>query len=501
MRIFGAKNTISFKLISAILLASSIVTLFITAGQLAFDYLTDLNAIEKSFHLVGSSHVPAIENALWNYDIDLVTTQLVGVKNLPLIDYVELSTDKGKILATSGALPDGRTVANEVRLQYTFQGKTTYLGKIKVVSGINQLLEKLSRKVLLIFLMQFGKTLLVSFFIYLIIRKIVTQHLINITDFLKNFRLGEDKTDLKLDRRDVPLFIDHTEPDELDTLVSVINSMKNSLRNSFSQLKDWNLQLEARVEEKTQTILEQRQKMENTSRLTALGEMAGGIAHEINTPLSIITMSSDAAFELLENDELDKDEMKRYLSSILTTVTRISNLIRCLRYVARDAGRDPFDHHSVIALLKDAIELSQAKFKQANIRLFFDENQSDIEIDCRAVQISQVLLNLLNNAVDAIDDLKIDSKWVEIKIQDDADHVVISVIDCGSGIPTDIAEKIMQPFFTTKSVDKGTGLGLSISLGIIQEHNGSLSIDTNSPNTRFDIRLPKKHVDQQSIAA
>ena len=110
-----------------------------------------------------------------------------------------------------------------------------------------------------------------------------------------------------------------------------------------------------------------------------------------------------------------------------------------------------------------------------------------------STQISQVLLNLLNNAHDAIKELGENPKWIQIDVhKKDEKYIQLSVTDCGHGIPKQHLNKIMQPFFTTKEVGKGTGLGLSISSEIIKNHGGSLTYDAQSKHTRFVIELPMR---------
>lgn len=109
-------------------------------------------------------------------------------------------------------------------------------------------------------------------------------------------------------------------------------------------------------------------------------------------------------------------------------------------------------------------------------------------LNCRGVQISQVLLNLLNNAFDAIELLP--EKWIKLDAMKMEDTIVIHVTDSGHGIPEEEREKIFQPFYTTKPIGKGTGLGLSLSRKIVQDHKGTLTLDTNSAHTRFVIKIP-----------
>lgn len=109
-------------------------------------------------------------------------------------------------------------------------------------------------------------------------------------------------------------------------------------------------------------------------------------------------------------------------------------------------------------------------------------------VNCRDTQISQVILNLISNAKDAVLPLK--EKWIKVILQQKENKVVLQVVDSGSGISLDIREQIFQPFFTTKDVGNGTGLGLSISNEIIKMHYGRLFIDHTCPNTCFTIELP-----------
>ena len=106
------------------------------------------------------------------------------------------------------------------------------------------------------------------------------------------------------------------------------------------------------------------------------------------------------------------------------------------------------------------------------------------------------MVNLLNNAADAVSFL--DEKWVKIEIQEMNGKIEILVTDSGQGIPEEIREKILEPFFTTKEIGEGTGIGLSISQNIIRNHSGSLSVNSDCKNTQFIIKLPKKHIGKPS---
>ena len=113
-----------------------------------------------------------------------------------------------------------------------------------------------------------------------------------------------------------------------------------------------------------------------------------------------------------------------------------------------------------------------------------------LRIPCREAQISQVLLNLIANAADAVQDLS--ERWIRIEVSRNADAVEIAVTDSGGGIPDEIRARVMQPFFTTKPAGQGTGFGLSISRAFAEAHAGTLTIDVASPHTRFVVTLPAR---------
>ena len=109
-------------------------------------------------------------------------------------------------------------------------------------------------------------------------------------------------------------------------------------------------------------------------------------------------------------------------------------------------------------------------------------------ISCDPLAIEQVLINLLNNAIDAVESLP--EKWVELQCFNQKNEVILRIIDSGSGIPKEVADKLFDPFFTTKPAGIGPGLGLSISIGIIKDHGGTLTLVSEHPHTCFELRLP-----------
>ena len=245
--------------------------------------------------------------------------------------------------------------------------------------------------------------------------------------------------------------------------------------------------------ERIQAMLDsQRAQMIAASKLTSLGEMAGGLAHEINSPLNIIQARASDLQEIAQSgSSLDSSNVVKATASILRTSERIMAVVRGLRTFARDGRADPFEGTSVQTVVEDTLALCRERFSACGITVEVHGLLPDLTIECQGVQISQVLLNLLNNAFDAVQSLT--NKWIRVEVSTDAEFLSIAVTDSGRGIPREIAEKAMQPFFTTKPVGKGTGLGLSISNAIAEAHHGRVWIDSRGPNTRIVLSVPKTH--------
>ena len=172
------------------------------------------------------------------------------------------------------------------------------------------------------------------------------------------------------------------------------------------------------------------------------------------------------------------------------TIKRIGQIIQGLKSITRDGELDDFEIFNIDQVIKDTLTFCDKKLENAGITLIIDNIDKNVEVECKSVQISQALLNLITNASDAISELP--EKWIRLNLENKIDEVIINVIDSGNGISKEIVDKILDPFFTTKELGKGTGLGLSLSKSMIDKHNGELGLIQNSSNTHFFIKLPKR---------
>lgn len=238
-------------------------------------------------------------------------------------------------------------------------------------------------------------------------------------------------------------------------------------------------------------------QMIHNARMLSLGEMAAGIAHEINQPLNIISITlENMMVEVMQDKAVDKNYVKTKSEKIFDNISRMRNIIDHIRSFSRerdDLIHGMFDIHDGI---NNAVSMISAQFKHHGIELVlnFDRNIQPYPGDI--YKFEQVILNLLSNARDAIEERVKETKTslaksVKITTYLDSKSVIVEVIDNGIGIKSTDLDKVMMPFYTTKETGKGTGLGLSISYGIIKEMNGSIVIfSKRNLGTTIKIMLP-----------
>lgn len=237
-------------------------------------------------------------------------------------------------------------------------------------------------------------------------------------------------------------------------------------------------------------IREQQAVIANASKLSALGEMAANLAHEINNPLAII--DARAGFlerSLNESGALPMPKSLEHVKSIRATVQRMVKIIHSLNILSRDGSMDGCTNLYVADLMEHVYAVCSEKFRLAGTSILIDDETLQLSLTGREVGLSQVFLNLISNAFDAVKNEEL--REIVVKGGYDGDMVKISIQDSGPGIPADIRKELFKQFFTTKPPGFGTGLGLSIARKIAQQHGGDLYLDENASKTTFVLTLAK----------
>ena len=228
-----------------------------------------------------------------------------------------------------------------------------------------------------------------------------------------------------------------------------------------------------------------------SSKLATLGEMATGVAHELNQPLSVIGMASENLIRRAQKGNLDEDYLVSKLERIHAQTRRAAQVIDHMRIFGRPASGEARDIDTC-KVVHDALGLIGEQLRLANIDV-----QIDLDPECPAVrghhvQLEQVLLNLLGNAQDALGRSPGNPGKIHISTSQLAtgDQILLKIGDTGGGIDPALLERIFEPFFTTKEVGQGTGLGLSISYGIIRDMGGTITAMNGPDGAIFSILLP-----------
>ncbi|MEM9539288.1 MAG: response regulator [Cyanobacteria bacterium P01_E01_bin.42] len=302
-----------------------------------------------------------------------------------------------------------------------------------------------------------------------------------------------------------------------------LRALTLELETKNHQLQDFNHQLEQQVDARTAELKNTQSQLVLSEKMSSLGQLVAGVAHEINNPVNFIYGNLKYASEYADNllnlvelyqkygspmaideindciDKIDLDFVKADLPKLLKSMQvgaeRIREIVLSLRHFSRidEAAFKAVDIHeginSTLMILHGRMK-PKGDFQGIEI----SKEYGDIPpIKCYPGQLNQVFMNLLANAIDALEESEKTNLKIHVKTELFDDYIIISIADNGTGMPPEVQAKLFDPFFTTKPIGKGTGLGLSIAHSIVVEkHQGSLQcISTPGEGTEFTIKIPR----------
>ncbi|MEX0584317.1 MAG: HAMP domain-containing sensor histidine kinase, partial [Natronospirillum sp.] len=249
------------------------------------------------------------------------------------------------------------------------------------------------------------------------------------------------------------------------------------------------------VDDQTQTKMLEDELIHN-ERLAAIGRLSAGVAHEIGNPITGIDSLAQELKYLSQEDSVQDVALQ-----IREQARRVTNIVQSLvsyAHAGNSRRQDDQSPHPLYAIVQDAMNLLLLS-KGAKPVVLVNEVASDIQVVCDPQRLGQVFINLLTNARDA----SVAGDQILVSAHVDSHRVYVELLDHGTGIPDDVKDKILEPFFTTKEVGKGTGLGMSLASNIIEEHYGSLDIESpasqlDGRGTRVIITLPRYNQDTET---
>mgnify|MGYP003111913498 FL=1 len=227
-----------------------------------------------------------------------------------------------------------------------------------------------------------------------------------------------------------------------------------------------------------------KRKMEHADRLSILGEITAGIAHELNTPLANILGFA----ELLKSKEPENTQTSRDLDKIINSAIFSREVVKKLMFFACEMPQN-LDKTNIVPVITDAMNLLDPTFKKNDVKYQVDLPEGEVFLKVDTIQLTQVIFNLVLNAIY----FSPKNGVISVALKETKNNVTLTIADQGPGIPAENTQKIFQPFFTTKAVGDGSGLGLSVVHGIIRSHRGTIDYQHNDPTGAvFIITFPKQ---------
>lgn len=368
--------------------------------------------------------------------------------------------------------------------------KDYYLVILKKVS--NKIFKEKSYSYIKILIITITVIVIIITILSLIFTKLLTKPIVKLTEIAKEIAKTKGESKIKLNIKS---------NDEIGELAIAFNTMLEALTQSRKEIEHFAKNLEKEVEKKTkelqevnknlQKIVEEKVKevrnkdkiLMQQSKMAAMGEMIGAIAHQWRQPLNSLALN----IQMLEHlkDEMDEQQLKEFIQKNMQTIKFMSNTIDDFRNFFRK------DKTKVIFDIKDTIEktlnLQKAQLENRHIKLI--TNLENAKVKGFKNEFMQVILNLISNARDVIEEKKIQNPVIEISSFVKDGYVYVTVKDNAGGIPDEIKDRIFEPYFTTKEEGKGTGLGLYMSKEIIERMDGSIEVENEKDGAKFIIKL------------
>lgn len=248
------------------------------------------------------------------------------------------------------------------------------------------------------------------------------------------------------------------------------------------------------LKESKEDLINKTVQLVHASKSAALGEMAGGLSHEVNNSLMVILGTIRQMERKMKINAHDDPEYDKKIGRMIESIQKITSIIDGLKYFSLEHDQVPREFVSLKQIMERTLNYSQEMLKAHSIELTVDEIP-DVTISCHPMELTQAMFSILKNADEALVNLKSPAdRWIKIRFGRGHKKVLIKIINGGPMIPKEIREKVFQPFFTTKDVGEGTGLSLSIAKGILREHGGDLTIEEGESKTCFLLELPHTQI-------
>lgn len=353
------------------------------------------------------------------------------------------------------------------------------LGALEIGMSLKDVDDDLNknRKMIILFtvIAIFCVSTLLGYFILILIIRPVRQ----LVDATKQVAVGKMDVQLPIHAKD-----------EIGLLAYSFNSMISDLNIANEKVKSWNIELETKVDERTKNLRKTREQLIQSEKMASMGVLASSVAHEINNPLQGILTYIQLMLKIIKSEgfcEKRLPDFKNYLNMMATEIEKCGDMVKNLLVFSRQSTIS-IQNSNVNAIIRNSLVLLDNKIRLQNIAVNQKLQKNMPPVFCDAKQIQQTLIAIIINALEAMPGggkITITTKNIDNKIME------IAIADTGEGIPKENLTNIFDPFFSTKEDAKSTGLGLFVAYGIIQEHKGTIKVESEvAKGTTFHITLP-----------
>jgi C4-dicarboxylate-specific signal transduction histidine kinase len=511
--IFTKKNVpIAWRIAISIVLASIVINSFATIVLIYVNYKEE----EKQFHArvveIKSSHMTSLANALWHFDSKQIDVQGEGIGNLYYIGYVRISSDDNTLFET-GEVSD---VPQDDHFLIPIEHTNRVIGELEIGFARDSILKNIIESAGKIIFMQMLAGVFLALLLLWRVHRIITRHLIDLNKQLEEKSAPHKHQFLTLNRSHYN--------DELSALVDSFNQLTKEINNELKSkeaaqqaLAETNNKLEQRVEERTQNLQEAIDELHNTlenlrntqsqliesEKLSSLGGMVAGVAHEINTPIGLCITTHSFIKDLFkdmnqrfESGKISKNNFTDFMASMEESVDilsknleRAAKLVKSFKHVSEDQAGEALRQFNLNEYLQEILSTLHPKLKMTqhvvNIRC-----SNDIKINGYPGALSQVITNLvMNSLLHGFEN--IDTGTITIEAESRNDQIEILYTDDGQGLSKESQLKIFEPFYTTKRGYGGTGLGMHLVYNLVnQTLQGSIQLQQASQGCAFMICFP-----------
>ena len=465
-----AQRGLGLRLLVAIVLFSSLITLIITAIQLFFDYRHDVSHINSRMQQIEDVYLEVVENSLWDLDKEYASVLIEGLLELPDMIYLEIRNGEDPWVS-AGSLQQGHLIDKEYQLFNPQSDRSSApTGSFRVVASLQQVYTRLFDRAITLVASNAVKTFLVAGFILLLVHLLVTRHLRDVSRYMLAHDI-EDPAPLRLDREQKS----DAAPDELDQLVDGLNAMRDKLRTTFGELRQ-----SQQAREELLGELEAKNKR--------LERFAYTVSHELKTPL--VTISGFVGLLRRDVDQGHQHRFEDNMARIESATETMSSLLEDLLRVSRIGYAD--EPRETVSLGELAEEASQhIQFREYSQSIHVDIQPDLPMVQANRTQMLEVMQNLIENATKFGNQQ--DGLQITIGGNDETDQSICFVRDNGSGIDPEYQQRIFNLFERLDQNVEGTGVGLALVSSIIEIHGGRVWVESEGigKGSTFYFSLPR----------